>query len=51
MHHGPAIDIVEIIRSLVECLVIIWRAMVMNEEYPSETLVSELIGQVHVDRP
>src|SRR5260370_24286011 len=51
MHRGPAIDIVEIIRSLVERLVIIWRAMVMNEEYPSETLVSELIGQVHVDRP
>src|ERR1035441_4894906 len=51
MHHGPAIDIAEIIRSLGERLVIIWRAMVMNEEYPSETLVSELIGQVHVDRP
>src|ERR1700756_785810 len=51
MHHGPAIDIVEIIRSLVERLVIVWRAMVMNEEYPSETLVSELRGQVHVDRP
>src|ERR1017187_802691 len=51
MHHGPAIDIVEIIRSLVERLVIIWRAMVMDEEYPSETLVSEFRGQVHVDRP
>src|SRR4030095_6696120 len=23
----------------------------MNEEYPSETPISELIGQVHIDRP
>src|SRR6266849_6126803 len=51
MHHDAAVDIVEIIRSLVERFVIIWRAMVMNEEYPSETLISEFIGQVHVDRP
>src|SRR5215467_2794712 len=51
MHHSSAINIVEIIRSLVKPFVIIWRAMVMNEEYPSETLVSELRGQVHVDRP
>src|SRR5258708_40001004 len=51
MHHGATIDIVEIIRSLVERLVIIWRAMIMNEEYPSKALISELIGQVHIDRP
>ncbi|HEV3201858.1 MAG TPA: hypothetical protein VGZ73_28365 [Bryobacteraceae bacterium] len=30
---------------------IVWRTMVMYEEYPSETLVSEFRGQVHVDRP
>jgi hypothetical protein len=48
MHHGPAIHIVEIVRGLIERLVIIWRAVIMNEEYPSETLVSELIGAVHV---
>jgi hypothetical protein len=40
--------IVEIIRRLVERLVIIWRAVIMNEEYPSETPISELIGQVHI---
>src|ERR1019366_5642082 len=51
MHHSPSISIVEIIRCLVESLVIVWRTMVMYEEYPSDTLVSEFRGQVHVDRP
>src|ERR1035441_79908 len=51
MHHSPSIDIVEIIRCLVESLVIVWRTMVMYEEYPSDTLVSEFRGQVHVYRP
>src|SRR5260370_33654607 len=33
MHHGPAIDIVELIRSCGERLGIIWRARVITREY------------------
>src|SRR5712692_4898333 len=50
MHHGAAIDIVEIVRSLVERLVVVWRAMIVDEEYPTKALFSELVGQVHVNR-
>src|SRR5216684_3967307 len=50
MHHGAAIDIVEIVRSLVERLVVVWRAMIVDEEYPAKALFSELVGQVHVNR-
>src|SRR5438309_2323819 len=49
MHHGAAIDIVEIVRSLVERFVVVWRAMIVNQEYPPKTLFSELVGQIHVD--
>ena len=50
MHHGATVDIVEIIRSLVERFVVVWRAMIVNEEYPAKTLFPELVGQVHVNR-
>ena len=50
MHHGAAVDIVKIIRGLVERFVVVWRAMIVNEEYPPETLFSEFVSQVHVNR-
>src|SRR6266851_10218227 len=50
MHHGAAVDIVEIVRGLIERFVVVWRAMIVDEEYPAKALCSELVGQVHVNR-
>jgi len=48
MHHGAAVDIVEIVRGLIERFMVVWRAMIVNEE-TSESLFSELVGQIQVN--
>src|SRR5260370_11152568 len=50
MHHGAAVDIMEVVRGLIERFVVVWCSMIVDEEYPAKALVSEFVGQVHINR-